>query len=240
MKKYFFENNDIKKWVAVSVALLAVAAKLILAWGQYATVYPPLAPIDDHLMFTAAQNIVAGNWLGAYGHLTISKHMFLSIHIIRDIARLRQHLRRQTYHPHRVVLHAKVGTLLQHNVGGTLHRQGMHRHTLGIQRQNTIQSSGKALVVIARQTGDQIGVDIGKSGFSRHFKGIVELLHRMLTTNTSQHSRLQSLRIDADTGNSAFFGGNKLESYMTSVETSGTEETPAIEEAPASADTTAA
>ncbi len=37
-----------------------------------------------------------------------------------------------------------------------------------------------------------------------------------------------------------FFGGNKLESYMTSGETSGTEETPVVEEAPASADTTAA
>ena len=76
MKKFIFENNDINKWVAVAIAFLAVIAKLILAWGQYATVYPPLAPIDDHLMFTAAQNIVAGNWLGEYGHLTISKHMF--------------------------------------------------------------------------------------------------------------------------------------------------------------------
>ena len=79
MKKFLFENNDIKKWVAVAVALLAVATKLILAWGQYATVYPPLAPIDDHLMFTAAQNIVAGNWLGEYGHLTMSKHMFFAV-----------------------------------------------------------------------------------------------------------------------------------------------------------------
>ena len=79
MKKFIFENNDINKWVAVAIAFLAVIAKLILAWGQYATVYPPLAPIDDHLMFTAAQNIVAGNWLGEYGHLTISKHMFFAV-----------------------------------------------------------------------------------------------------------------------------------------------------------------
>ena len=61
------------------MAFLAVVLKLILAWGQYATVYPPLAPIDDHLMFTAAQNIVAGNWLGEYGWLTISKHMFFAV-----------------------------------------------------------------------------------------------------------------------------------------------------------------
>ena len=79
MKKFIFENNDINKWIAVAIACLAVIAKLILAWGQYATVYPPLAPIDDHLMFTAAQNIVAGNWLGEYGYLTISKHMFFAV-----------------------------------------------------------------------------------------------------------------------------------------------------------------
>lgn len=68
--------------------MLAIALKLVLAWGQYATIYPPLAPIDDHLMFTAAQNIVKGNWLGEYGWLTISKHMFFAIwlaflHIIK-------------------------------------------------------------------------------------------------------------------------------------------------------------
>ena len=79
MKKFLFENNDIKKCVAVTVAVLAVALKLVLAWGQYATIYPPLAPIDDHLMFTAAQNIVAGNWLGEYGWLTISKHMLFAL-----------------------------------------------------------------------------------------------------------------------------------------------------------------
>ena len=88
MKSLFFKENDIKKWVAVTVAVLAVLLKLILARGQFATVYPPLAPIDDHLMFTAAQNIVAGNWLGEYGYLTISKHMFFALwlaflHIIK-------------------------------------------------------------------------------------------------------------------------------------------------------------
>ena len=79
MKNFLIKDNDIKKWVAVTVALLAVALKLVLAYGQYATVYPPLAPIDDHLMFKAAQSIVAGKWLGEYGWLTISKHMFFAL-----------------------------------------------------------------------------------------------------------------------------------------------------------------
>lgn len=88
MKKFLFKDNDIKKRIAVAVALLAVMAKLVLAWGQYATVYPPLAPIDDHLMFKAAQSIVSGNWLGDYNWLTISKHMFFAVwlaflHIIK-------------------------------------------------------------------------------------------------------------------------------------------------------------
>lgn len=79
MKQIFFEKNDIKKGFAILIALGAVVLKLVMAWGQYATIYPPLAPIDDHLMFTSAQNIVAGNWLGEYGWLTISKHAFFAV-----------------------------------------------------------------------------------------------------------------------------------------------------------------
>ncbi|MBR4035405.1 MAG: hypothetical protein IKJ05_01575 [Oscillospiraceae bacterium] len=79
MKKFLFKENDIKSWVAVAVAAMAVVVKLVLAYGQHVTIYPPLAPIDDHLMFQAAQNIVAGNWLGKYGWLTISKHMFFAV-----------------------------------------------------------------------------------------------------------------------------------------------------------------
>ena len=79
MKKIIFKDSDLNSIIAVTIAALAVVLKLVLAYGQYATIYPPLAPIDDHLMFTAAQNIVAGNWLGEYGWLTISKHMFFAI-----------------------------------------------------------------------------------------------------------------------------------------------------------------
>jgi len=79
MKKLIFDKNDIKSWVAVTIALLATAFRLALSYTQYATIYPPLAPLDDHLMFTAAQSIVAGNWLGEYGWLTISKHMFFAV-----------------------------------------------------------------------------------------------------------------------------------------------------------------
>lgn len=79
MKKLLFKDNDIKKRVAITVAMLAVMLKLVLAYGQYATIYPPLAPIDDHLMFTAAQSIVNGNWLGEYSWLALSKHAFFAV-----------------------------------------------------------------------------------------------------------------------------------------------------------------
>ena len=71
------KTNDISKKVLILLGVLFTAARLFLAWTQYATIYPPLAPIDDHFMFTAAQNIVAGDWFGDYNYLTLSKHAFL-------------------------------------------------------------------------------------------------------------------------------------------------------------------
>lgn len=79
MKDIFFKDDDIKKVTAISVALLAVFVRIVLSYGQFATIYPPLAPIDDDLMFKAAQSIVNGNWLGEYTWLTISKHMFFAV-----------------------------------------------------------------------------------------------------------------------------------------------------------------
>ena len=79
MKKFLFEKDDIKKSAAAVIILLAVAFRLVLSYRQYVTIYPPLAPLDDDLMFRAAQSIVSGNWLGEYGYLTISKHMFFAL-----------------------------------------------------------------------------------------------------------------------------------------------------------------
>ncbi len=59
--------------------MVLTAGRLFIAWTQYATIYPPLAPIDDHFMFTTAQNIVAGEWFGEYNYLTLSKHAFFAL-----------------------------------------------------------------------------------------------------------------------------------------------------------------
>lgn len=37
------------------------------------------APLDDELMFRAAQSISAGQWLGPYDYLTLSKNMFFAV-----------------------------------------------------------------------------------------------------------------------------------------------------------------
>ncbi len=79
MKKIFFKNNDINTWMAIFIALVAVAVKLLCSYTQYATVYPPLAPIDDNLMTNAAMSIVKGQWLGRYNYLTLSKHSFFAV-----------------------------------------------------------------------------------------------------------------------------------------------------------------
>ena len=73
------KTKDISKKLMIIIALVLTAARLFVAWTQYATVYPPLAPIDDHFMFTTAQNIVAGEWFGQYNYLTMSKHAFFAV-----------------------------------------------------------------------------------------------------------------------------------------------------------------
>ena len=73
------KTYDISKSLMIIMALVLTLARLFLAWTQYATIYPPLAPIDDHFMFTTAQNIVAGEWFGAYNYLTLSKHAFFAV-----------------------------------------------------------------------------------------------------------------------------------------------------------------
>ena len=63
-------------WVLVA---LVVLAKLLMTRFQTVYVWVGGAPLDDELMFEAAQSIAAGQWLGAYDWLTLSKHMFFAV-----------------------------------------------------------------------------------------------------------------------------------------------------------------
>ena len=60
------------------VAVLAVL-RCGLTGVQQAYTWVGGAPLDDELMFRAAQAITAGKWLGAYDYLTLSKAMFFPV-----------------------------------------------------------------------------------------------------------------------------------------------------------------
>nr|WP_317400060.1 hypothetical protein [uncultured Gemmiger sp.] len=61
-------------WVAALVVV-----RLALTGFQQAYTWVGGAPLDDELMFRAAQSISAGQWLGAYDYLTLSKSMFFPV-----------------------------------------------------------------------------------------------------------------------------------------------------------------
>ncbi len=77
------KRNRVRE-LAVCTALLAVTAalialKFILLQNQLAQITPNSAGIDDTLLYEAAKSVAAGNWLGDYGSMTLSKHMFFSV-----------------------------------------------------------------------------------------------------------------------------------------------------------------
>ncbi len=77
--KQLFPKKDISPvWFWLGVAVLT-GAKFVLSFFQRTYVWVGGAPIDDELMFRAAEYITAGQWLGPYDWLTLSKHMFFPL-----------------------------------------------------------------------------------------------------------------------------------------------------------------
>lgn len=72
-------KKDMPRWAFWLLAALVVAGKLALADHQYVYTWVDGAPVDEELMFEAAQNITAGQWLGPYNWLTLSKNMFFAV-----------------------------------------------------------------------------------------------------------------------------------------------------------------
>lgn len=73
------KDVDYKKRIVIAVVLTVI--RLILANSQMMFILPFSAPLDDDLYFTWAQNIAAGNWLGDYNYLTLSKYPFFGIYL---------------------------------------------------------------------------------------------------------------------------------------------------------------
>lgn len=63
-------------WVWVAALVLV---RLALTGFQQAYTWVGGAPLDDELMFRAARSISAGQWLGDYDYLTLSKSMFFPV-----------------------------------------------------------------------------------------------------------------------------------------------------------------
>lgn len=63
-------------WVCAAALVLV---RLGLTGFQQAYTWVGGAPLDDELMFRAAQSISAGQWLGEYDYLTLSKSMFFPV-----------------------------------------------------------------------------------------------------------------------------------------------------------------
>ena len=73
------KDIDYKKRFVIAIVLVVI--RLILANSQMMFILPFSAPIDDDLYFSWAQNIAAGNWLGEYNYLTLSKYPFFGVYL---------------------------------------------------------------------------------------------------------------------------------------------------------------
>ena len=74
-----FTGDDLTRREFVGATLVIVALKMILVCMQMIQIFPENAPVDDELMFYAAQSIGRGEWLGPYSWATIAKSMGFSV-----------------------------------------------------------------------------------------------------------------------------------------------------------------
>ena len=74
-------RQDISCGTFVAVTAVLFALKLVLVACQMIQIFPQGAPVDDELMFAAAQSIGAGRWLGEYGWATIAKSMGFAVYL---------------------------------------------------------------------------------------------------------------------------------------------------------------
>lgn len=77
MRKWM--HRDLSRTALVWCAVGVIALKLALTGMQLLLVTPNAAPLDDTLMYETAKSIAAGNWLGEYNWLTLSKYMFFPV-----------------------------------------------------------------------------------------------------------------------------------------------------------------
>ncbi len=73
------EGKDIRLWQLLLAGFILATLRLILCSAQQVYLTPDEGGLDDMLMYTLAQNITEGQWLGPYNWLTLSKHSFFAL-----------------------------------------------------------------------------------------------------------------------------------------------------------------
>ena len=79
LNEYWQNDLTAKQYTLAMMVLFGL--KLILVACQMIEIFPDGAPVDDELMFAAAQSIGAGQWLGEYGWATIAKSMGFAVYL---------------------------------------------------------------------------------------------------------------------------------------------------------------
>ncbi|MCL2539676.1 MAG: hypothetical protein FWE66_05000 [Oscillospiraceae bacterium] len=74
-KRRFFLSEKQFFFLLSATALV----RLLFTFFQRATLMPEISMLDDFLVYESARSISAGRWLGAYGFMTIGKHMLFSV-----------------------------------------------------------------------------------------------------------------------------------------------------------------
>ncbi len=72
-------SKDVLLWQVLLAGVLLAVFRLVLCSAQQVYLTPDEGGLDDMLMFSMAQNIVKGQWLGPYNWLTLSKHSFFAL-----------------------------------------------------------------------------------------------------------------------------------------------------------------
>ena len=102
----------------------------------------------------------------------------------------------QRHHARRVLFLLLIPLLMQ--PGGTLHRQRMHGQAVRAQFADHVKRVRKHPVVLARQRGDHIHVDIVKAQFPGKMITVNRLLRGMRASNDAKRLVVHGLRVNTD------------------------------------------
>ena len=140
--------------------------------------------------------------------LKVSRHIFLAVHVIRPHLHAMCAVHR---HFHDLSGIFKRDFLIfvfeQIESRRTLQCKGMDRQGIRVQRLHFFQGMRHFFPVLARQTNDQIHVDVVETKVTRHAELLFNLLHRMMASDQIQCLLVHRLRVNRNTSHREFADG---------------------------------